>query len=323
MSVVRSRIGTVLALLAACAAAGGCAPTQGEEPAGRSVGAQAASPSAAPKTPAPAGQETPQPAVAKRPDLTNLVAGWQVEAPGEEAGAVLLLGRDMTLWPSCGLAAMGVWRAADTVLVLDAGSFNGSCRRSRDRLPDWWTLVWGHRPDGSGHALLDRDGTVVARLRTGVTRPTHHPNVVKDMTRIPVLDAELRSWLRRQVVPLPEGLTPVTPDRLVGRWVSPEKDARGSGEEPYIELDPDGSWHGSDGCNDGMGRWAASPESTVVVTQALHTLVACPGPGPDATPDDVPGQVQSAASVGLDGSELVLLDRAGKESTRLRRDDPT
>jgi hypothetical protein len=107
--------------------------------------------------------------------------------------------------------------------------------------------------------------------------------------------------------PLPRDLAAMGRDALVGRWV-PTEDPR----RAYVELRPDGSWDGSDGCNGQSGRWVAGPRGAFLATTGLSTLVAC---------RNVPlgSWLGATWRAGLDRGTLVLLDAGGQELGRLRR----
>jgi hypothetical protein len=113
--------------------------------------------------------------------------------------------------------------------------------------------------------------------------------------------------------PLPARLTPVTAASLLGRWRPDPALAKVNPLSPYVEFRDGGQWQGSDGCNGQGGRWAAGPAGAFVATSGISTMIGC---------DNVPvaAWMDSARRVGLDGKILVLLDGAGKEVGRLRRE---
>ena len=75
---------------------------------------------------------------------------------------------------------------------------------------------------------------------------------------------------------------------------------------PFLELDAEGSWTSSDGCNGSMGRWTAGDDGRVLATSGASTLIGC---------HNVPVDQRwvTAARAGFDGAALVLLDREGNE----------
>jgi hypothetical protein len=67
-----------------------------------------------------------------------------------------------------------------------------------------------------------------------------------------------------------------------------------------MQIVPDGSWNGSDGCNGKGGRWIAGPPARGWPSRA-QTLIGCDGA-------DVGGWLSGASRAGTAGAELVLLD---------------
>jgi len=52
---------------------------------------------------------------------------------------------------------------------------------------------------------------------------------------------------------VPAKLTPATSTTLLGTWI-PASGAMPT--NPHVTFGSDGTWTGTDGCNDGGGRWA-------------------------------------------------------------------
>ena len=92
--------------------------------------------------------------------------------------------------------------------------------------------------------------------------------------------------------PLPAALTPVTREKLLGRWV-PVDGPTGAGQPPFLEFIADGRWRGSDGCNGQSGRWVAGQDGALLGTTGLSTLIGC---------DNVPisGWIGQARRAGFD-----------------------
>jgi hypothetical protein len=160
--------------------------------------------------------------------------------------------------------------------------------------PEWWGTAAGFVVSGPDRVLIDRAGTVVARL---VAAPAGAVTGAADPAR-PPSDLERRAG--GPVAPLPPTLTPV--GDLTGRWV-PTDDV---GHRPaYVEFAVDGTWTGSDGCTDTGGSWLAGPDGAFLATaRTLMTFVACPGVG-------VAPQVGAARRIGTDGPTVVFLDADG------------
>ncbi|MFI0791776.1 META domain-containing protein [Micromonospora rubida] len=70
--------------------------------------------------------------------------------------------------------------------------------------------------------------------------------------------------------PLPAALIPVDRRRLAGRWVPTD-----GHKAAYVEFTADGEWRGSDGCNDGSGRWITAAGGTLLATAGAVTLMYC------------------------------------------------
>lgn len=244
-------------------------------------------------------------------DPVALIGLWTVkDAEGEAAGTVLRVAPDsLSLWRDCG-TLMGGWRA-DTagLFVADVHGSTG-CGGADALNPAWLEGAVAFQVAGEERVLLDLRGEPVARLLPG-GKPAPNPNMAASEAEPPVVTEEARQTLARTAA-LPAGLD--APDRgaLVGRWV-PEG-GRGNGPKPaHVELQPDGKWTGSDGCNGLGGRWAAGADGALLVTSGVSTLIGC---------DNAPiGEwLGTARRVGLDGETLVLVDATAKEIGRLRPD---
>ena len=243
-------------------------------------------------------------------DPLRLVGSWKLAAPGQEAGSVLRLGDDLTLWSSCGVLT-GSWKAdsAGRFAGIAAG-VSGNCPHgSGDPTPSWLNRVVAYKTDAAGAQLLDPGGNVVATLRRG-GHPTPGPYIAPELAQPPTVTPELRSQLR-SAAPLPPGLTAAPPADLVGRWVfAANPTLRGD-----IDLTADGSWTGSDGVNDYQGRWSATADGRLVAVSGGTTDAGC-APGACA---NVPSWLLAAARAAFDGSTLVFVDADGKVAGRAIR----
>jgi hypothetical protein len=262
-------------------------------------------------------------------DPLTLWGSWQVEAAGEEPGAVLQLGtppwrahpkpeplgHELRLWRRCG-AFLGGWTANT------AGMFLGSIDGLAHRCPnpgglDRWTPVWlrhavGYRVDDNAPVLLDAVGRIVARLLPGGLPTPNTKLIMAEEAEPPVLDDQMRKALTE-----PEGepsadMEPATPEELVGRWVPP----KGTGANPavFLELTADGTIRTNDGCNYGVGRWLADDSGRILAIGGPTTLVGCGGLRP------VAAWLAAASYALFDGPTLVLFDSAGTEGGRLVRE---
>lgn len=143
--------------------------------------------------------------------------------------------------------------------------------------------------DGADRVLSDASARVVLRLT-----PTDPPVVDPEPAEGPP-------------GPLPDGLVPVTADRLPGTWTPT------AGQDAYAQFAADGTVAGSSGCGPDDGRWAVGPAGEfLATTEVKMTFVACPGPPVDHWLAD-------ADLAGFDDETLVLLDADGTELGRLVR----
>jgi hypothetical protein len=245
-------------------------------------------------------------------DPLQLVGLWHLDAPGQEAGSVLRLGDDLSVWSSCGVL-LGEWAADHAGLFVGhVSGISGHCpvpASGGDPTPEWLTEVRSFKTEASGAELLGADGAVVARLTPGA-HPTAGPDMAPTLADPPTASAELTKRLRPAAA-LPAGLTPATSATLIGRWVSADHPSR----KGFAELSADGSWSGSDGVNGQGGQWAAGPGGAVLVVAGAQTAAGCAA---DACVN-IGGWLSQAARAGFDGSTLVLVDADGSVLGRLMR----
>ncbi len=261
--------------------------------------------------PAPEPEQTSSASGPAPGDPVALVGLWEVTgAKGEEAGAILRLAdSSLSIWRDCGVLSGG-WRADPAGLFLGSvGSWSGSCDLAPDPQPAWLTRVGGFRVAGDELLLLDADGATVARLVPG-RRPAHRDDIADSESAPPVVTDELRAALRT-VAPLPAGLRPATAAELARRWMPAVTDRRARPEQPFAQLRADGSWTGSDGCNGTGGRWIAGAGGALLAVGGFQTAIGCANV-PIGT------WLTETARAGIADGQLVLLDRSGKETGRLR-----
>ncbi|MFL6137835.1 MAG: META domain-containing protein [Frankiaceae bacterium] len=279
-----------VALLAAVAAGAAVAALAG-------CGASAAAgPAAGGKQTVPTSPTSPV-SPGARPFEMNpmaLVGSWRLEeATGEEPGAVLHLGDELTLDRRCGNLT-GSWRA-DTGGLFISYVYGGSqaCMGSRSfEPPAWVTDSTGYRIDGADRLLLDARGWTTARL---VPAPGPTPSL------------SYLTKLLGPAAPVPDSLTPATQADLLGRWVP-----RSGTSKADTRFDANGGFHGTDGCNGQGGRYVVGRAGAIVAVTGPQTLIGCDNV-------DVGSWVAGAARIALDGPTLVLLDREGHELGRLGR----
>jgi heat shock protein HslJ len=244
-------------------------------------------------------------------DPWRLIGSWRVAGDGTGAAVLQLAAGELRLWQDCGVL-FGTWRAdAAGQFVADSSSGDGACFDSSHALvPRWLSRSVGFRLHGEGAVLLDDNEAVTASLEPG-GRPTPGPNVlgsVADPPRAP--DARTRAALA-EPAPLPPELTAADVDKLVGEWF-PVGVRRPGRSQPSLELRPDGTYRGWDGCNGTGGRWVAGPEGRLLATSGVSRLVGCQN-------INVGQWFAGAGRAGLDGDTLVLLDAQGTELGRLTR----
>jgi hypothetical protein len=249
-------------------------------------------------------------------DPLQLIGVWQLRGTDEAPGTVLRVdAAELSLWRSCGVL-YGSWRADDGGLfVADAGqSGDGSCVTAKDTAltlrPPWLVAATSFRTDGDARVLLDGHGAVTARLDPATGSPPADGSR-SPFTDPPVVDHQARRAFAAPK-PLPTDLRPATPATLVGRWVPDRADAAQRPKVPFLQLETDGSWTSSDGCNGSMGRWTADSHGRVLATSGAKTAIGCHNVLIDEW-------WFRAARAGFDGPTLVLLDRDGHELARLTR----
>lgn len=246
-------------------------------------------------------------AATEQPDATGLVGLWRVsDAAGEGVDTWLRLdGVEATLWRDCGYL-FGSWAAGEGAFLAELIGGHMACAEGGGipRL-DWLDAAASFERDGDGWMLRADDGEVVARLHVDGA-PPHHPDISTEFNEAP--NTEGVSFPRLSTPSLPEGLLPATSDELAGRWVS----ATDPHPEPNLEVEADGSWSASDGCNVTAGRWAAPDPGALLTTSGGSTLIGCEG-------SSDPSSFAEARAAGFDGDELVLVDPAGDEIGRLVR----
>lgn len=238
---------------------------------------------------------------------SELIGTWRVEGPDD--GATLTISDEVRLWGECVL--MGDWRASREGLFV-AGLFgrSGDCAEDGGLGPSWLHEVTHFAVDGQRRLLL-AGGEVVATLTPGAT-----PDVPSSMSpdlAVPIeVTDEIRAALDSATRPLPDDLVAPAAEQLLGRWTPLEPDGRPTTTPSFAAFHADGSWSGSDGCNGQGGRWVLGDAGAWVATSGAQTLIGCDG-------ISATGIVAPAVRVGLDGEELVLIGRDGRETGRVVR----
>lgn len=259
-----------------------------------------------PPVAAPRDLPTPPPPAEGGP--IDLVGLWRVaDAEGEGPAVWLRLDAgEFQLWRDCGMIR-GSWRAGGELIAASTYSASGECAGGGElRSVPWLDATVRYEKDGDRWILRDADGDLTASLFIdGAPAPIE--TAAEFYTEPPEIDARVREYFAAATT-LPPGLQPATADSLPGRWEPLESYAT----DPHVDVAPDGTWTGTDGCNGGSGRWALGDAGDLVATAGVSTAMACEGA-------NVPWFFASAALAGFDGAELVLLDGSGAELGRLIR----
>ncbi|MCD2440901.1 hypothetical protein LQ757_01305 [Agromyces sp. SYSU K20354] len=257
-------------------------------------------PSTAPSTPTP---------TAAAADPIGLVGLWRVSgAAGESDETWLRLGGgELALWRECGTLG-GSWIAGERAFLAQIWSASRDCGVAFADV-GWLDAAASYRATADGWQLLDAGGEPVASLAIdGAPEPIN--GVEASFAEAPVTD-DLARALFADAPPLPESLAPASTDDLIGRW-----DPVGLSvmTDPHVVFLAFGDWNGSDGCNGQRGRWAFEDDGGLLTTTGGSSDMWCEGA-------PVSSWVTGARLAGLDGQELVLLDRDGVELGRLQRPD--
>ena len=245
------------------------------------------------------------PPVSAPVDPVELIGDWAVEdSTGTDQGVIRLSPGDFRWWWS-GCGRIGTWTANPAGMWVGYAYATSGPGCDAPGTPRWMAQAVAFRPVPEGVTLIDVDGEVTARLRPSATPPPG-PTMAPSRTTPPEVTDDVRE---RYAPPadLPPGLDPADSAALIGTW----RPADGAGVGVFLQLDRDGSWHGSDGCNQQGGRWVAGPDGLLLAVSGPSTLIGC---------DNVPvgGWLTQATRAGLDGEDLVLVDRTGAEIARLR-----
>lgn len=95
---------------------------------------------------------------------------------------------------------------------------------------------------------------------------------------------------------------------LVGTWVTGE--TYPSPNEPFLTITEDGTWTGSDGCNDVQGTWSLEPGGTLTTEAGPSTLMYCGGAA-------LPTFMANAKTAVINDGALTLFGEDGKSLVEL------
>ena len=108
--------------------------------------------------------------------------------------------------------------------------------------------------------------------------------------------------------------TPASTSTLAGHWIV--SDSYNSPDQPYLEFAHDGTWKGSDGCNNANGTWSMDTAGALTTTSGPQTRIYCDG-------EQLPLYLIDAASARYDGTNLTLIGHDGKELVTLHHPEST
>lgn len=100
------------------------------------------------------------------------------------------------------------------------------------------------------------------------------------------------------------GATDAASEAFLGAWGSTDRG------KPSLTISGDGRFTGNDGCNGLGGSWKAGTEGEIVFSDAMSTLMACPG---------VDAELGRLATAKLSGDTLAVFDAKGAELAKLER----
>ena len=225
-------------------------------------------------------------------DASELVGAWSITYPEAFVGSTIVLdARIFTLHLPCG-ELQGDWATLDGEFVAILWG-SGGCAIEEAQAP-WLFSATSLERDGDAWRLLDSSGGILATLAA-------HPDWPPPLYE--TFPVEQQRAMLASPVALPSTLDPRS---IVGEWAS-----LGSGRGSTVEFYADGTWRGTDDCNDGLGRWKALRDGRLLlVAPSISHAVYC-GIHP------VEEWIGSVKLAGFDGSELVMLDNAGNELDRL------
>lgn len=117
-----------------------------------------------------------------------------------------------------------------------------------------------------------------------------------------------------QPVPDAPQYTPASTSTLPGTWIV--ADTYSSPDQPYLTFEHDGTWTGSDGCNDAAGTWSMDTAGVLTTTSGPQTRIYCDG-------EQLPFFLIDAVSARFDGTDLTLVGHAGDELVKVHKRSST
>ncbi|WP_172582189.1 META domain-containing protein [Subtercola boreus] len=112
--------------------------------------------------------------------------------------------------------------------------------------------------------------------------------------------------------PVPDApqYTPASTSTLPGTWII--ADTYSSPDQPFLTFERDGSWTGSDGCNDSTGTWSMDLAGVLTTTSGPQTQIYCDGA-------HLPLFLIDSVSARFDGSDLTLVGHDGSELVKVHK----
>jgi heat shock protein HslJ len=238
----------------------------------------------------------------------GLVNLWRVAgAEGEAADTWLRLdARQFQLWRDCGMIT-GSWTASAGLFLAAPWGTMGDCATGSMPVVPWLERASGYVATPGGFDLVDASGHALAVL-TIDGAPDPIATAAEFYAQAPQITPETTKAFRTPSA-LATGLTAATAEALLGTWVPVAYAVK---TNPHVTFTADGRWTGSDGCNDGGGRFAVGGGGMLLSTAGPSTLIGCEGA-------PVPTWVAQATSAGFDKDWLLLFDLDGNEIGRLDR----
>lgn len=259
------------------------------------------------------GSSSPAPSGSDLSVAARLVGSWTVQdSTSSHDGAVLQFnGTYGTVWRECGTAdyAVIVGPSGSVRAHLQGGA--GEC--DLDEGVPWLAAAARVVPEADSMLVEDAAGTRLATLRPG-GEPMKHDDIDPSLAADPELTDELEAMLSARVMDLPDGLRPATISQVTaGRWY-PDRHAPSAPEGSWLELDADGTWSGSDGCNGQGSVWLLEASGWFRTGSWAQTAIGCSG-------IDVGGALSEGVALAVDEEgALVALDETGTPAARFVRD---
>ncbi|MDF2444665.1 MAG: hypothetical protein JWR01_2868 [Subtercola sp.] len=112
--------------------------------------------------------------------------------------------------------------------------------------------------------------------------------------------------------PVPDApqYTPASTSTLPGTWIV--ADTYASPDQPFLTFERDGTWTGSDGCNDSTGTWSMDTTGVLTTTSGPQTQIYCDGA-------HLPLFLIDSVSARFDGTDLTLVGHDGSELVKVHK----